>query len=318
MEVYASDLQLCTDIRRNLESCILGKEREIELVLIALLAGGHLLLEDVPGTGKTQLVKALARSIGGDFRRIQCNPDLLPTDITGLTIYHPREEQFIFRPGPIMSHLVLADEINRATTKTQSALLEAMEERSITVDGETYSLPSPFILIATQNPIEFEGTYLLPEAQMDRFMMRLSLGYPGEAEERRMVLKQESGHPSDLLGRVAEIGDIVKLQELAEKVHVDEAVGEYLVRLVRSTREHEGVQLGASPRAAVALMRAAKARALIEKREYVIPDDVKQLAVHVLSHRLLLKPAARLGGTRAETVIEDVIGRTKVPVRLER
>ncbi|PLT46666.1 MoxR-like ATPase [Paenibacillus pasadenensis] len=318
MEVYAPHTRLCSSIRSNLESVILGKEREIELVLIALLAGGHLLLEDVPGTGKTQLVKALARSIGGDFRRIQCNPDLLPTDITGLTIYHPREEQFIFRPGPIMSHLVLADEINRATTKTQSALLEAMEENSVTVDGETHALPAPFILIATQNPIEFEGTYLLPEAQMDRFMMKLSLGYPGEADEKRMVLGRQSGHPADALERVASIADIIALQQQAERIHADEAVADYLVRIVRGTREHEGVQLGASPRAAVALMRAAKARALVEQREYVIPDDVKQLSPHVLSHRLLLQPSARLRGTRPETVVQDVIERTKAPVRLER
>ena len=287
-------------------------------LLITLLAGGHLLLEDVPGTGKTQLVKTLARSIGGDFRRIQCNPDLLPTDITGLTIYHPREEQFQFRPGPIMSHLVLADEINRATTKTQSALLEAMEEGSVTVDGETYSLPEPFILIATQNPIEFEGTYLLPEAQMDRFMIKLSLGYPDEAHEKRMIMERGSGQSSQPVERVASIEEIVRLRRQAEEIHMDEAVGDYLVRIVRATREHEGVQLGASPRAAVSLMRAAKARALTQQREFVIPDDVKHLAVHVLAHRLLLQPAARLGGMRAESIIEDVIARTKAPVRLER
>ncbi|MCM3746483.1 MoxR family ATPase [Paenibacillus pasadenensis] len=318
MELYVPNIQLSSAIRSNLESVILGKEKEIELVLIALLAGGHLLLEDVPGTGKTQLVKALARSIGGDFRRIQCNPDLLPTDITGLTIYHPREEQFIFRAGPIMSHLVLADEINRATTKTQSALLEAMEEGSVTVDGDTYALPSPFILIATQNPIEFEGTYLLPEAQMDRFMMKLSLGYPDEADERRMVMMRDTGHPSDALSQVASIEDIISLQRQAERIHADEAVGDYLVRIVRGTREHEGVQLGASPRAAVSLMRAAKARALVEQREYIIPDDVKQLAPHVLAHRLLLQPSARLKGVRAETVVQEVIERIKAPVRLER
>ena len=272
----------------------------------------------MPGTGKTQLVKTLARSIGGDFRRIQCNPDLLPTDITGLTIYHPREEQFQFRPGPIMSHLVLADEINRATTKTQSALLEAMEEGSVTVDGETYSLPEPFILIATQNPIEFEGTYLLPEAQMDRFMIKLSLGYPDEAHEKRMIMERGSGQSSQPVERVASIEEIIRLQRQAEEIHMDEAVADYLVRIVRGTREHEGVQLGASPRAAVSLMRAAKARALTQQREYVIPDDVKHLAVHVLAHRLLLQPAARLGGMRAESIIEDVIARTKAPVRLER
>lgn len=318
MEIYTADLQLCTDIRHNLESCILGKQREIELLLIAVLAGGHVLIEDVPGTGKTQLVKALAKSIGGQFRRIQCNPDLLPTDITGVSIYHPKDEEFRFRPGPIMSNLLLADEINRATTKTQSALLEAMEEGSVTVDGETYPLPSPFIMIATQNPIEFEGTYLLPEAQLDRFMLKMSLGYPTEDDERQMVLSRSGRRPSDSLAQVAEAGDIERLQQLADIVHVDDAVGDYLVRIIRATREHSGVRLGASPRAAVALIKAAKACALMQQRDYVIPDDVKRLATPVLAHRLLLLPEARMNGLRSEDAVADAVQKTAVPVRLER
>ncbi|AJY76246.1 AAA family ATPase [Paenibacillus beijingensis] len=318
MEIYTADLQLCSAIRHNLESCILGKQQEIEQLLIAVLAGGHILIEDVPGTGKTQLVKALAKSIGGQFRRIQCNPDLLPTDITGVSIYHPKEEKFRFRPGPVMSNLLLTDEINRATTKTQSALLEAMEEGSVTVDGATYKLPSPFIMIATQNPIEFEGTYLLPEAQLDRFMMKMSLGYPTEADERRMVLARGGGHPSDALAQVAEVEDIERLQQQAELVHVDDAVGDYLVRIIRGTREHPNVRLGASPRAAVSLMKAVKACALVQQRDYVIPDDVKRLAVPVLAHRLLLLPEARMNGILAEDTIAEVVRQTAVPVRLER
>lgn len=318
MELSRSDLQLCSDIRRNLASCILGKELEIERLLTVVLAAGHVLLEDVPGTGKTQLVKALARSIGGQFRRIQCNPDLLPTDITGVSIYHPKEETFIFRPGPIMTNLLLADEINRATTKTQSALLEAMEEGRVTVDGETYELPQPFVLLATQNPIEFEGTYVLPEAQLDRFMMKLSLGYPNEADEYRMVLNREIDQPSERLPQIADIEDVLRLQQIAFAVHMDDAVGEYLVRIVRGTREHPSVLLGASPRAAVALMRAAKAAALLEERDYVIPDDVKKLAQPVLAHRLLLQPEARMNGVRPEDIVEETVRQTRVPVRLER
>jgi len=318
MDNRNADFTLCSEIRRNLENCILGKKVEIERLLIALLAGGHILLEDVPGTGKTQLVKALARTIGGHFRRIQCNPDLLPTDITGVAIYHPRDEAFIFRPGPVMANLLLVDEINRATTKTQSALLEAMEERHVTVDGESYALPVPFVLIATQNPIEFEGTYSLPEAQLDRFMMKITLGYPDEETERRMVLSPNSSAPADSLLPIADIERIALMMGSVKRVHVDEAVADYLVRIVRATREHRGVQLGASPRAAISLLAAAKASAFLQERDYIIPDDIKHLASPVLAHRMMLHTESRVNGLTAEDVIETVVRETNVPVRMER
>ncbi|EXX86203.1 magnesium chelatase [Paenibacillus darwinianus] len=318
MEIRTNDMQMIGAIRRSLENCILGKSDEIERLLAALLAGGHVLLEDVPGTGKTQLVKALARAVGGQFRRIQCNPDLLPTDITGVSIYHPKEEAFIFRPGPIMANILLADEINRATTKTQSALLEAMEERHVTVDGISHPLPSPFILFATQNPIEFEGTYLLPEAQLDRFMMRLTLGYPDDATEKRMVLNSRSDQAYADVEQVAEIGDIARIQERVRAVHVDEAVADYLVRIIRATREHHSVQLGASPRASISLMAAAKAHAYLSERDYVIPDDIKRLAGQVLSHRILLHMEARMNGETSEDLVGRLVQEVSVPVRLER
>lgn len=318
MDIRSVDMQLCSSIVRSLDSCILGKHDEIERLLIAVMAGGHVLLEDVPGTGKTQLVKAIAKSIGGQFRRIQCNPDLLPTDITGVSIYHPKQEAFMFRPGPVMTNILLADEINRATTKTQSALLEAMEEGHVTVDGDTYELPQPFILLATQNPIEFEGTYTLPEAQLDRFMMKLSLGYPSEEDERRMISSAESYHPSDNVQPLLDTGDIIQIQRQVLDVHIDEAVGQYIVSLIRGTREHAGVMLGASPRAAIALTRAAKASAYLRQREYVTPDDVKSLVPFVLAHRLLLRTEARMNGLRAEDVVAQVVQSTKVPVRHER
>ena len=318
MDNRTNDLQLVNAIRRNLESCILGKSEEINRLLAALLAGGHVLLEDVPGTGKTQLVKALAKAVGGQFRRIQCNPDLLPTDITGVSIYHPKEETFLFRPGPIMANILLADEINRATTKTQSALLEAMEEWHVTVDGVSHSLPQPFILFATQNPIEFEGTYMLPEAQLDRFMMKLTLGYPDDKTERQMVMNSHADQAFTRVEQVADISDVARMQEQVRTVHVDEAVGDYLVRVIRATRENQSVQLGASPRAAISLMTAARANAYLEGRDYVIPDDIKCLASHVLSHRIILHTDARMNGVTTEEVIAQTIQQTNVPVRMER
>ncbi|RJE90873.1 MoxR family ATPase [Paenibacillus sp. 1011MAR3C5] len=318
MDIRTADMELCTSILRNLDTCILGKHEEIERLLIAVMAGGHVLLEDVPGTGKTQLVKALAKSIGGQFRRIQCNPDLLPTDITGVSIYHPKQESFLFRPGPVMTNILLADEINRATTKTQSALLEAMEEGHVTVDGDTYELPRPFMLLATQNPIEFEGTYTLPEAQLDRFMMKLSLGYPSAEDERRMITSSSGDHPSDRVQPVLDMTDMISIQRQVTEVHVDDAVGNYIIELVRGTREHTSILLGASPRAAIALTKAAKAHAFLRQRDYVTPDDVKALASYVLSHRLLLRTEARMNGLRGEDIVSQIVQSTKVPVRLER
>jgi MoxR-like ATPase len=310
--------QLLDRIRANMESCIYGKKQEISWMLTALLAGGHVLIEDVPGTGKTQMVKALALSVGGLFHRIQCNPDLLPTDITGVSIYHPKQEQFVFRPGPIMANMVLADEINRATTKTQSALLEAMEERRISVDGQTYSLPHPFILFATQNPIDFEGTYSLPEAQLDRFLMKISLGYPDEASEKRLVLEPNASRMIESLSPVATVEDVANMQQMVENVHLDSAVADYLIALVRATRTHASVLLGASPRAVVALASAVKAYAFLQHRSYVIPDDIKAMAPLVLGHRLHLRSEARMQGQSTTGVLQDVLGRLQVPVGLER
>lgn len=313
-----NELRALQNVRNNLESCILGKTDEIKLLLTALLAGGHVLLEDVPGTGKTVLIKALAKSIDGQFRRIQCNPDLLPTDITGVSIYHPRQEAFIYRPGPVMANILLADEINRATTKTQSAMLEAMEEGHVTVDGEQHALPDPFLLLATQNPIDFEGTYVLPEAQLDRFMLKFKLGYPEEAVEKQMLKSQSSGHPLDSLQPVTSIEQIKTLQAAAKNVHLSDAVSDYIVHIVRRTREHPDVFLGASPRATLALANAAKAYALIEQREFVLPDDIKHLATYVLGHRMILNSEARMAGASIMTVLQSVFQQVKVPVGLEK
>jgi MoxR-like ATPase len=312
------ELQALQNIRNNLESCILGKSDEIKLLLTALLAGGHVLLEDVPGTGKTVLIKALAKSIDGQFRRIQCNPDLLPTDITGVSIYHPRQESFIYRPGPVMTNILLADEINRATTKTQSAMLEAMEEGHVSVDGERHVLPDPFLLLATQNPIDFEGTYVLPEAQLDRFMMKFKLGYPEEEVEQQMLKSQNSGHPLDSLQAVTSIAEIKNLQAAAKNIYISDAVSEYVVQIVRRTRQHPDIFLGASPRATIALANAAKAYALVEQREYVLPDDIKHLATYVLGHRMILNSEARMAGASVTTVLQSVFQQVKVPVGLEK
>jgi len=311
-------MQLLELIRKNVESCIYGKKEEVAWVLTALVAGGHVLIEDVPGTGKTQLVKALARSIGGVFHRIQCNPDLLPTDITGVSIYHPKQEQFVFRPGPIMANVLLADEINRATTKTQSALLEAMEERHVTVDGVTYPLPQPFLLFATQNPIEFEGTYSLPEAQLDRFLMKISIGYPDEASERKLLLEPSAARSAESLAAVADIADVLALQQLAATVHLEGSVADYLLALIRGTRRHPAVLLGASPRAGVAMAACARAYALLQRRLFVLPDDVKAVAPLVLGHRLHLRSEARMRGVDAATVLQEVMRQIQVPVGLER
>ncbi|MMZ44062.1 replication factor C small subunit [compost metagenome] len=318
MPVRQESVQIVSAIRSNLESCILGKSFEIKLLLTAMLAGGHILIEDVPGTGKTQMIKALAKSMRGDYRRVQCNPDILPSDITGVSIFHPRDERFYFRPGPVMTNILLADEINRATTKTQSALLEVMEERSVTVDGDTHMLPHPFMLCATQNPIDFEGTYMLPEAQLDRFMLKISLGYPDLETERNMLLHHQTGQPADRLEAVAHMEQIADIQQEIRDIYMDEAVTSYLLDIVRATREHPSVLLGASPRAALAFVMAAKAYAFQDKRDYVLPDDVKALAPYVLTHRLLLRPESRLDSSNAQSVLQSVLRQVHVPVRMER
>lgn len=311
-------VEVLARLKANLESCILGKSAEIELLLTAMLAGGHVLLEDVPGTGKTVLIKALAKSINGQFRRIQCNPDLLPTDITGVSIYHPKEEKFLFRSGPIMTNILLVDEINRATTKTQSALLEAMEEQHITVDGDLHELPSPFLMLATQNPIDFEGTYTLPEAQLDRFMIKLSLGYPSEAAEKLMIASQSKVHPMEALHAIVDTKQVLEIQEQVRHVHMDEAVADYLVTISRKTREHHAVFLGASPRATLSLVLASKAYAFLHGRDYVIPDDIKYLAPFVLGHRMILQMEARMDGVSIASVLATIFEQVRVPVRLEK
>ncbi|MCM3785756.1 MoxR family ATPase [Neobacillus mesonae] len=318
MPVSKESIQIISEVKSNLESTILGKSFEIQLLLTALLAGGHVLIEDVPGTGKTQLIKALARSMQGEYRRIQCNPDILPSDITGVSVFHPRDERFYFRPGPVMTNILLADEINRATTKTQSALLEVMEERSVTVDGDTYDLPKPFMMCATQNPIDFEGTYMLPEAQLDRFMLKISLGYPDAVTEKFLLRQHQQGQPADKLLPVTHMEQIAEIQREIRGVYMDDAVTDYLLSIVRSTREHPSVLLGASPRASIAFMNAVKAFAFLNGREYVIPDDVKLLAPYVISHRIVLRPEARLDSMSQEAILAQIIEQKHVPVSLER
>lgn len=318
MPVRQESMQIVNDIRMNLESCILGKTFEIKLLLTALLAGGHVLIEDVPGTGKTQLIRALAKSVSGDYRRIQCNPDILPSDITGVSVYHPRDEMFHFRPGPVMTNILLADEINRATTKTQSALLEVMEERNVTVDGETYELPHPFMLCATQNPIEFEGTYTLPEAQLDRFMMRISLGYPDASTEKNLLLSHQDGQPVDKLKPVTEMERIASIQEEIRDVYISEPVLGYLLDIVRGTREHPLAMLGASPRAALSFMMACKAFAFLQERDYVLPDDVKTLASYTLGHRILLRPESRLDNITTNSLLNGLLHSIQVPVTMRQ
>lgn len=300
-------------IRRNMEHVMVGKRHEVELVLVALLSGGHVLIEDVPGVGKTTLVRSLAKSLGCTFNRIQFTPDLLPSDVTGISIYNQRSGEFEFRPGPIFSQIVLADEINRTSPKTQSALLEAMEEGQATVDGVTHALPQPFLVLATQNPIEYEGTFPLPEAQLDRFLLRLRLGYPSAAEEAEIV-ERAKAQPLQRLEPVATPAEIVALQEQVRGQHVHADVRDYAVRLVQATRTHRDVYLGASPRASIALYRCAQALALLRGRDYVQPEDVKELAPAVLAHRLVLRPEVRLSAGRTEAVLDEILAAVPVPV----
>ena len=297
----------------NTSKVIVGKRDVIELAVATLIAQGHLLVEDVPGVGKTMLAKSLATSIGCNFNRIQCTPDLLPSDITGLSIYNQQNGQFEFRQGPLMSQVVLADEINRATPKTQSALLESMEEHQITVDGVTHPLHAPFMVLATQNPIEYEGTFPLPEAQLDRFLMRINLGYPSIEEELEIISEQEIAHPITVLESVTTPSGIVEMQESVNAIYVDPLIREYIVKLTESTRSHPEVYLGASPRASLGLFKTARALALIRERDYVIPDDVKFLAPTVLSHRIILASSARMQGIRSMDIVNNLLSELAIP-----
>jgi MoxR-like ATPase len=298
----------------NVERVIVGKHDVVWLALVALVCQGHILIEDVPGTGKTVLAKAIARSLGCSFRRIQFTPDLLPSDVTGLSIYNQRSQEFEFRPGPIMAQVVLADEINRATPKTQSALLECMEERQATIDGRTYPMPSPFLVLATQNPIEYEGTFALPEAQLDRFMLRLRLGYPSPAEEIVVLDQQKRAHPLGEIGVVVGVEELLEMQAAVREIYVDPVVAEYIVRLTSATRSHQDVQLGASPRGSLALYRGAQAIAALDGRDYAIPDDVKMIAEPALAHRIIVKTAATLRDVDGRQVIRELLD--TVPVEL--
>lgn len=304
---------LAQRILANLETVLIGKRREMTLTLVAYLAEGHVLLEDVPGVAKTMLARALAQSMGCSFKRLQCTPDLLPSDITGASVFNAKTTEFEFRPGPVFAHTVLADEINRATPRAQSALLEAMAERQVTVDGTNYELQRPFFLVATQNPIDHEGTFPLPEAQLDRFLMRLSLGYPGLEEEDRMLERMQGRHPIESVRSVVTVEEVLAAQEAVRRVHVDGRVREYVARVVRATREHESVRLGGSPRASLALFRAAQALAAVQGFDFVLPDDVKEMAPLVLAHRLVLKPESRLRKATAGAVVAQVLDQVAVP-----
>lgn len=301
-------------IRENIQLAIIGKDDVIEFTLAALFSGGHILVEDVPGIGKTTLARSLAYSLDCEFRRIQFTPDLMPSDITGINYYNQRSGQFEFRPGPVISQVVLADEINRATPRTQSALLEAMAERQVTVDQDTVPLPAPFLVLATQNPIELEGTFPLPEAQIDRFLLRLSLGYPSESDEEAMVERFEDADPLSALKPVASAEEVLRIQDMVRRVYISAALRTYVVQLVRATRNHPDVELGASPRATLGLYRCSQALAAIKGQDYVTPDDIKALARPALAHRIILKSMARLRERTQESVIGDLLEQQPVPI----
>ena len=313
MTLTVDSKTLVNTLIENVSNVIVGKRDAVELVLVALISNGHVLIEDVPGVGKTMLVRSIATSTGCDYRRMQFTPDLLPSDVTGASIFNQQTGEFNFRPGPIMAQIVLADEINRATPKTQSALLEAMGEQQVTVEGVTRQLPNPFMVMATQNPIEYEGTFPLPEAQLDRFFMRISLGYPDAEQEVAIMDRRENGDPIDSLKAVCTPDDISKLQIAAEEVFIDALVKQYIVELSNATRLHPEAALGVSPRASINLMKGGKAYAMLHDRDYVVPDDIKAIAIPTLAHRVLLTPSARMREVTQETVINDVLNQVSVP-----
>lgn len=300
-------------IVQNVEQVIIGKHREVQMAFIAMLCQGHVLIEDVPGVGKTVLAKSLAKSVGCSFRRIQFTPDLLPSDITGVSIFNQKNHEFEFRPGPIMAQIVLTDEINRATPKTQSALLECMEERQVTVDEHTYPMPTPFLIMATQNPIEYEGTFPLPEAQLDRFLMRISLGHPKASEEIRILDAQQYVHPIETIEQVVSVQELLDAQEQVKHVYVDPLIKEYIVALVNATRNYPDVYLGASPRGSLALYKTSQALAAIQGRDFVIPDDIKVLAISTLAHRIIVSPSARIKNVDTRVVVQDILSTVAVP-----
>ncbi|MGM9943779.1 MAG: AAA family ATPase [Lysinibacillus sp.] len=299
----------------NIEKVMIGKREVAELSIVALLAGGHVLLEDVPGVGKTMMVRSLSKSVGANFKRIQFTPDLLPSDVIGVSIYNPKTLQFEFRPGPIVGNIILADEINRTSPKTQAALLEAMEEASITIDGETLDISKPFFVMATQNPIEYEGTYPLPEAQLDRFLLKIKMGYPTAQQEIEVLRRAENRQPIQEIEAVMSVEELLKLQQYVKQVYVEDGVKSYIVDIARATRNHQNVYLGVSPRASIALMKAAQAYAFMQNRDFVKPDDIKYLAPFVFGHRLILAPEARYEGVQPEDVIQEVIQQIFVPVK---
>ncbi len=297
----------------NLEQVIVGKRQSLESIVVGLLCQGHVLIEDVPGVGKTVLARSLAKSVSCTFNRIQFTPDMLPGDVTGVSIYNQETRKFEFRPGPLIGQIVLADEINRATPKTQAALLEAMEERQVTVDGVTHELPRPFMVLATQNPIEYEGTFPLPEAQLDRFLLRLRLGYPGSSDEIRILERQQLRHPIETLEAVVTGGEVLEAIEAVKQVYVSDAVKRYIVALTGQTRKSSDVYLGASPRGSLALFRTGQARAALQGRDHVLPDDIKALAVSVLAHRIIVSPAARLRELSADRLVQEIVYSVPVP-----
>jgi MoxR-like ATPase len=306
--------QYTDQVIRNIETVIIGKRQQIELLMVALLCQGHVLIEDVPGTGKTMLARAAAASLGISFKRLQCTPDLLPNDITGVSVFNQRSNEFEFRSGPVFVNILLADEVNRATPRTQAALLEAMQERQVTVDGITRPLPAPFLVLATQNPIEYEGTFPLPEAQLDRFLMRLSLGYPEIRDEAQILRNLKKQHPIDSIRQAVDGSELLNLYATVGDVHVDESLEQYILAIVRATRSHPDVALGASPRGSLALYKTAQALAALRGREYVVPDDIKALASLTLAHRMIVKPESQLRGRTAPAILGDILEQTELDI----